>query len=129
LSWQRRIRSALAPHALTHVQFVLMASLWWIEDHDREPPTQAKLAEQAGTDPMMTSQVLRKLETRGLLERAPDPNDTRARRLHLTAAGPELIAAALVDVERADSDYFAPLADRHEAFLEALAALTGPNAG
>jgi DNA-binding MarR family transcriptional regulator len=30
---------------------------------------------------MMTSQVTRKLETWGLLERAQDPTDTRARRL------------------------------------------------
>jgi DNA-binding MarR family transcriptional regulator len=129
LSWQRRIRAALAPHELTHVQFVLLASLWWLEDHEPEPPTQAKLAKQAGTDPMMTSQVLRKLEVRGLLERAPDPDDTRARRLHLTPAGRDLIARALADVERADADYFAPLAHRHEAFLEALAALTAAPTG
>jgi DNA-binding MarR family transcriptional regulator len=105
------------------VQFVLLASLWWLEDHEPEAPTQARLAEQAGTDPMMTSQVLRKLEARGLLERASDPNDTRARRLHLTPAGRDLIARALADVERADVDYFAPLANRHEAFIEALATL------
>ena len=73
----------LESHELTHVQFVLLASLWWLVDHDR-PPTQARLAQQAGTDPMMTSQVTRKLETRGLLERAPDPTDSRARLLRLT---------------------------------------------
>jgi DNA-binding MarR family transcriptional regulator len=105
------------------VQFVLLASLWWLEDHEPELPTQARLAAQAGTDRMMTSQVLRKLEARGLLERTPDPNDTRARRLRLTPGGRELVARALADVERADTDYFAPLARRHEAFLEALAAL------
>jgi hypothetical protein len=76
LSWQRRIRSALAPHDLTHVQFVLLASLWWLEDHEPEPPTQASLAAQAETDRMMTSQVLRKLEARDLLERIPDPTTT-----------------------------------------------------
>jgi DNA-binding MarR family transcriptional regulator len=102
---------------------VLLASLWWLEEHEPEPPTQARLAEQAGTDSMMTSQVLRKLETRGLLERTSHPSDTRARRLHLTPAGRDLLARALADVERADADYFAPLADRQEAFLDALAAL------
>jgi DNA-binding MarR family transcriptional regulator len=127
--WQRRIRSALAPHSLTHVQFVLLASLWWLEEQESEPPSQARLAEQAGTDPMMTSQVLRKLETRGLLERTPDPSDSRARRLHLTESGHNLVALALADVERADADYFAPVADRQDAFLDALAALaTGSSA-
>jgi DNA-binding MarR family transcriptional regulator len=128
LAWQRRIRAALAPHELTHVQFVLLASLWWLEDHEPEAPTQAGLAEQAGTDPMMTSQVLRKLEARDLLERVPDAHDTRARRLHLTAGGRELIARALADVERTDIEYFAPVADRDESFVEALAAMAGPTA-
>src|SRR5262249_15030206 len=45
LAWQRRMRSVLTPHDLTHVQFVLLASLWWLEDHDDQPPTQARLAE------------------------------------------------------------------------------------
>jgi DNA-binding MarR family transcriptional regulator len=78
LSWQRRIRSVLESHQLTHMQFVLLASLWWLADHEDRPPTQARLAQQAGTDPMMTSQVIRKLEARGLLERALDPTDSRA---------------------------------------------------
>jgi DNA-binding MarR family transcriptional regulator len=117
------MRSALAPHHLTHVQFVLLASLWWLEDHDDRQPTQARLAEQAGTDPMMTSQVIRKLETRGLLQRAPDPADSRARQLRLTASGRELVANALTDVEAIDDGYFAAIGDRLDAFLEALNAL------
>jgi DNA-binding MarR family transcriptional regulator len=105
------------------VQFVLLASLWWLEDHEPQPPTQARLAEQASTDSMMTSQVLRKLEGRRLLKRVPHPTDSRARRLQLTSTGRDLVARALADVEAADSDYFAPLGRRHEAFLDALAAL------
>jgi MarR family transcriptional regulator, organic hydroperoxide resistance regulator len=125
LSWQRRIRSALEPHGLTHVQFVLLASLWWLEDHEAEPPSQSRLADQAGTDPMMTSQVIRKLEARGLLERSAHPHDARARRLHLSEEGRALVARALADVEAADADYFAALEDRHEAFLDALSTLAG----
>jgi hypothetical protein len=41
-------------------RFVLLASLWWLSERDQQPPTQAQLAAQAGTDQMMTSQVLRK---------------------------------------------------------------------
>jgi DNA-binding MarR family transcriptional regulator len=123
LAWQRRIRAALEPHGLTHVQFVLLASLWWLEEHEPEPPTQARLAAHAGTDQMMTSQVLRKLEARKLLDRAADTKDTRARRLRLTPEGRRLVAGALADVERADADYFAPVADRRQTFREALAGL------
>jgi DNA-binding MarR family transcriptional regulator len=117
------MRSVLAPHDLTHVQFVLLASLWWLEDHGDESPTQARLAEQAGTDPMMTSQVIRKLQTRDLLQRVPDPADGRARRLRLTPAGRALVGTALGDVEAADDEYFAAIENGRDAFLEALAAL------
>ena len=102
---------------------MLLACLWWLAEHEPQPPTQARLAEQAGTDPMMTSQVLRRLEARGLIERPADAGDTRARRVALTAAGRALVAVALDDVERADSVHFEALGDRHDAFLDALAAL------
>jgi DNA-binding MarR family transcriptional regulator len=101
---------------------VLLASLWWLEDHE-EPPTQTRLAGHAGTDPMMTSQVTRRLEARGLLERAPDPADGRARRLRLTAAGSSLVSRALTDVEAADEEFFAALGRRRGAFLDALTLL------
>jgi DNA-binding MarR family transcriptional regulator len=123
LSWQRRIRSVLEPYELTHVQFVLLTSLWWLADHEDRPPTQARLAQHAGTDPMMTSQVTRKLEARGLLERALDPADSRARRLHLTAAGQAVVAQALKDVEAADEDYFAALGRQRDPFVRALGTL------
>jgi DNA-binding MarR family transcriptional regulator len=123
LSWQRRIRSVLEPYELTHVQFVLLTSLWWLADHEDRPPTQARLAQHARTDPMMTSQVTRKLEARGLLERALDPADSRARRLHLTAAGRAVVAQALKDVEAADEDYFAALGRQRDAFVRALGTL------
>jgi DNA-binding MarR family transcriptional regulator len=119
------MRSALAPHDLTHVQFVLLACIWWLAEHGDRPPTQARLAEQAGTDPMMTSQVLRRLEARGLVERALDPTDTRARQLRLTPAGGALVARALADVEAADERYFATLGRERDEFLHALAALGG----
>jgi hypothetical protein len=48
LSWQRRIRSGLSPHELSHTQFVLLASLWWLEDQCSREPSQARLARQAG---------------------------------------------------------------------------------
>ena len=104
------------------MQFVLLASLWWLEEHGG-PPTQVRLAEHAGTDAMMTSQVLRRLEARGLLDRHPDPGDARARRLRLTAAGSALTARALADVEAADEAYFG---DGRDAFVQALRALPSP---
>ena len=109
------------------MQFVLLASLWWLAEHEPEPPSQARLAVQAGTDPMMTSQVLRKLEARKLLVRVPDERDTRARRLELTSECRDLVAHALADVEQVEADYFGPVADQREAFLDVLARLAEPS--
>jgi DNA-binding MarR family transcriptional regulator len=71
---------------------------------------------------MMTSQVVRKLAERGLLARADDPADARAKRLEITPAGLELVAKALKDVEAADAEFFAATDD---GFVDALARL-GP---
>ena len=128
LTWQRSIRAVLAPYDLTHVQFVLLASLWWLQDHGGEPPSQAQLAGHAGADQMMASQVIRKLEARGLLERDTDPADSRARRLRITPPGAALLTGALADVEAADDAYFAALGPNRDSFLAGLAALSARGA-
>jgi DNA-binding MarR family transcriptional regulator len=110
LRWQRAIAAALEPLDLTHVQFVLLACAWWLNDHGEEP-NQLRLARQAGTDVKMTSQVVRSLERKGLLARTIDPADTRARRLKVTPRGAELAPRAIAAVERVDSEFFAPVAD------------------
>ncbi|MET8163086.1 MarR family winged helix-turn-helix transcriptional regulator [Streptomyces sp. NPDC005329] len=108
LRWQRDIATALAPLDLTHVQFVLLACTWWFNSQG-ERPNQLTLARQAGTDVKMTSQVLRALENKGLIEREVDPADTRAKRLHVTDTGAELAPRAMAAVEHADAQFFQPV--------------------
>jgi DNA-binding MarR family transcriptional regulator len=122
--WQAAMRAALRPHDLTHVQYVLLASLTWLED--REPErlvTQVDLAGFASTDPMMTSQVLRGLERAGLVERSPHPTDGRARVLHTTAEGASAARQATADVEAADAAFFAAVDTT--AFLRMVGPLSG----
>lgn len=123
LRWQRELTEALVPLALTHVQFVLLACTWWL-NRQAEQPTQKALAEQAGTDVKMTSQVVRALERKGLLEREVDEADTRARRLRVTPKGARLAPRAIAAVERADAEFFSavPTADA----LSLLRRLAGP---
>jgi DNA-binding MarR family transcriptional regulator len=109
LRWQRGIAAALGPLGLTHVQFVLLACTWWLNEQG-EHPNQLAVARQAGTDVKMTSQVLRTLEDKGLLARETDPADTRAKRLRVTAAGAELAPRAIAAVEGVDAEFFGPVA-------------------
>ncbi|MFQ6396426.1 MarR family winged helix-turn-helix transcriptional regulator [Nocardia sp. KC 131] len=119
--WQAAQRAALAPFDLTHVQFVLLAALTYLAARD-EPVMQRDLADHAATDPMMTSQVLRTLELKDLIERRDHPHDRRAKALVPTAAGAALANRAIVAVEDCDSEFFAPLADAR-AFADALGQL------
>jgi DNA-binding MarR family transcriptional regulator len=112
LRWQRATVAALRPLALTHVQFVLLASTWWLSEVAGESPTQRRLAEHAATDPMMTSQVLRALEARGLVTRTADPADSRVRLLGVTPAGAELARRAIGVVEAVDDEFFASAGNR-----------------
>jgi DNA-binding MarR family transcriptional regulator len=106
--WQRRINAGLRPFGLTHAQFVLLASLTWLADSDK-PLTQAELASHAKMDVMMTSNVLRTLEEKGLVRRDPHPTDTRAKSLAVTEQGRELAAQAVRVVENIDHDFFSKL--------------------
>ena len=109
--WQRQINAGLKQFGLTHAQFVLLASLTYLADEDR-PITQVDLASHAKMDVMMASNVLRTLESKGLILRNPHPTDTRARSLKATEKGFELAGRAFGVVEAIDDDFFCKL-DAH----------------
>jgi len=54
----------------------------------------------------MTSEVLRKLEAKGLPVRTVDSADTRAKKLRVTDRGAGLAGQALAIVEAADAAFF-----------------------
>lgn len=111
--WQQQIRKALKPHELTHVQFVLLAVL----TSEATPLTQNELAAIAGTDRMMTSQVVRVLEQRGLVQRKPDETDKRAMRITATRNGRTLANRAVAVVEAVDAQFFSAITPTQRAAL------------
>jgi DNA-binding MarR family transcriptional regulator len=123
--WQAAQRAVLKPFGLTHVQFVLLASLAWLssDDPDARPVNQRALADQAATDPMMTSQVVRALEERGWLTRERHPDDGRAFSLRITEHGVALVQRANDAVEQCDEDFFGVLGPRATTFRASLRSL------
>lgn len=103
--WQAQQRAALKPLNLTHVQFVLLATLTFAASKNNL--TQKQLAGYAQTDTMMTSQVIRKLEHKGLVERTPSKDDARAFTINPTHAGVQLINKAVKAAEKVDEEFFA----------------------
>lgn len=127
LRWQRLLSSALRPYELTHVQFVLLATVWWLSRADAPDglPSQREVAAHAGVDVMMTSQVLRALEARGLVVRSLHPSDARVRRVTVTETGRTLAEEAVAIVEATDLDFFSVVHD-HVRLLDMLRQLTDP---
>jgi DNA-binding MarR family transcriptional regulator len=125
--WQRLIRAALAPFGVTHVQFVLLAGIGWLEHSEGDVAiTQKRLSEHCATDPMMTSQVLRTLEQEGHVARTRDPDDARAWLLALTDGGYRKLVEALPAVENADASFFSRVEPRQDALQDCLRRLMRP---
>ena len=122
--WQARQRAALKPFNLTHVQFVLLASLTYAQGN--RIFTQKQLAEYAQTDVMMTSEVLRTLEGKGLVVRKPHETDGRAFTLTPTAEGISLVNQAIGSVEAVDREFFGTF-EKHELvrFMAIMRAMLG----
>ncbi len=124
--WQRKMRAALRESGLTHVQFVLLVSTVWLNDHGREA-TQVIIARFAHADVMMTSQVLRSLEEKDLVLWLKNPGDTRAHLMSPAEKGRKLIGKAIKIVEDTDSAFFAILDDNMSELTEMLRKLISSN--
>jgi len=124
--WQRKINAGLKPFGLTHAQFVLLASLTWLAN-DEKPLTQIDLAHHSKMDVMMTSNVLRTLEDKGLIERKPHPTDTRAKSLSVTSMGRELAVKTVEVVEAIDAEFFNSLGSSISTFNKQLLKLIESN--
>lgn len=115
MKWRVAVDRTLAPLGLTHAQYALLGSLMDLQ-RDGTRPSQRRLADHTGLEALYVSKLARALEAAGLLERTPDPADTRAVRLSLTERGSALTSRAVGLVR--------PLMDR---LLEPLGGLAGPD--
>jgi len=85
----RRFDEALRPFGLTNGQFSLLMAL-----NRPEPPPLGPVAALLAMDRTTLTAALKPLERAGLVEVKADPADRRTRRLVLTQAGQERLAAA-----------------------------------
>ncbi len=125
-AWQRSMRKALQPLGLTHVQFVVLASVARLCGMG-ETVTQADVCRWGSLDANMASEVVRSLEGRGLLVRLDHPTDRRAHCLELTPDGMQLFTEARAAVIPAKEAFFEPLPDNGKALAAVLAALVQGN--
>jgi DNA-binding MarR family transcriptional regulator len=124
--WRVAVDRAVAPLGLTHAQYALVASLYGMQ-HRGERPSQRRLADHTGLEPLYVSKLARSLESAGLLERTRDPRDPRAVQLALTEQGRETTGRAIEVVRGLLEQLLAPLgglnSTRTRGFVRDLTAL------
>jgi DNA-binding MarR family transcriptional regulator len=96
--WRVAVDRAVAPLGLTHAQYSLVASLYGMQ-RDGERPSQRRLADHTGMEPLYVSKLARALEAAELIERTRDPRDPRAVRLALTERGQDVTRRAVKVVQ------------------------------
>jgi DNA-binding MarR family transcriptional regulator len=82
LALHRRTNAVLAPLGLTADQFVLLTAL-----AERDGVTQKELVDRTTSDPNTMSEMLARLESKGLVARERHAEDGRARSVTLTRRG------------------------------------------
>ncbi|MBN9306010.1 MAG: hypothetical protein BGO82_00735 [Devosia sp. 67-54] len=87
--FRRRFEDEARIHGVTLPQWRAL-----VEIHKNEGISQVSLAGCIDTDPMTLSGILDRLEKRGLVERYPDPNDSRAKLARLSEEGGALVRTA-----------------------------------
>lgn len=108
MKWRVAVDRAVAPLGLTHAQYALVASLHGMH-RAGERPSQRRLADHTGLEPLYVSKLARALEAAGLLERTRDPHDPRAVQLALTEEGREVTRRAIRVVHGLLQQLLAPL--------------------
>ena len=86
LQVHRALNRALAEVDLSLAQHEILVAIW-----QNSGLTQKQLSEKLLVIKSNVSALIKKLETRGLVLRTPDPGDTRNKRLTLTPAGVTLV--------------------------------------
>jgi DNA-binding MarR family transcriptional regulator len=117
--WQREINKTLKNFDLTHTQFVILASTYWLSSKT-ENIKQVEIANFIDIDKMMTSNVIRKLIEKKLLKRKEHKTDTRAKTINLTEKGIETLKKSVKEVENFDSTFFGQLSNDVEFNKELL---------
>lgn len=106
--WRVAVDRAVTPLGLTHAQYALLASLYGMQ-RQGERPSQRRLADHTGLEPLYVSKLARALESAGLLDRARHPGDPRAVQLALTEEGRERTRQAIEVVQALLRQLLAPL--------------------
>ena len=123
---QRRMKRELDILDITHMQFVLLATLKRLSKNSKAV-TQIEIATESKADKMMVSKVLRTLQTKGFVTREEHSTDTRAKTILLTQSGNLMLIKGFTIVKKVEKDFFDCLDTQTEIFNSAIKLLITAN--
>lgn len=91
---RRHISEAVHPLGLTMQQYTALSVLAW-----RSPLSNAQLAEKSLVSPQAANEMVKTMESKGLVARAPDPHHGRIVQIHMTDTGRSTLDEANQAVE------------------------------
>lgn len=120
--WQREIKKSLKDYQLTHTQFSLLASIFWLRKNSIEV-TQIGLSTHSKIDTKTTSAVLKTLQKKELINRKENISDTRVKQVDLTKKGEKLIIPAIKTVGDFELAFFQSISGTKNKFDQNLKTL------
>ncbi|RYG46065.1 MarR family transcriptional regulator [bacterium] len=118
-AWQRTLRRSLDPLGLTHTQFIVLSITGRLARVE-SCVTQSMIHEAADLDENLTSQVVRSLQTKGLVDRGRHPEDRRAVSVVVTEEGQRMIEKGRAAIHASKEAFTAPVGDRKPELTDLL---------
>jgi DNA-binding MarR family transcriptional regulator len=103
-------------HGLSHMQYAVLASIYWLVLHSDKQVTQTILAHHTKINPMTISQMFKVLEAKGYIYRTTHATDVRAKSVNLTPEGKELLDNAFKTIWEVDTKFFKSLGKHTRRF-------------
>lgn len=117
----QRFHDAVAPHDITPGQYGVLTIVG-----ENEGLSQSDLGNALGIDRSTMVAVIDRLEARGLVVRAPSPNDRRSYALRLSAKGQALMKELIPRIHKRDQEIIAELGDGEaERLVDCLRRIAG----
>jgi len=106
---------------MTRAQWVILARL------SRQPGiSQNEMATICEVEPITVGRLIDRLETRGFVERRPDPDDRRVRRLHLLPAAQPILDEIASYRDDLNAEVFSGVSEREKShFVDSLLHIKG----
>lgn len=108
-----RVHTRLEEVGLYRGQQFVLSVLW-----ENEGLTHSELAEKILVRPATTTNLLKRMEKAGLVERRPDPDDQRVSRVYLTDAARSMHDTVETTWQQIDEQIFAGFSSEERALFE-----------